>query len=146
LKLNFHLEVNGYSGFCVVIFQLTWLQLFSWWWIIFHTLSNTTLAGNDIFYTNNIEKTTESGKNKYQSKYEEKILVWIAISPMGICKPYFRNSGNAINIYMYRDEVLKPYLLPFIQKYHKNNTSFGRTKLFHISQTRLKPVQSKIFG
>ena len=63
----------------------------------------------------------KSVKNKYKSKYEEKILVWIAISPLGISKPYFRKSGYAINRYVYRDEVLEPYLLPFIQKYHKHD-------------------------
>ena len=28
----------------------------------------------------------ESHRNKYKSKYEEKVLVWIAISPRGISK------------------------------------------------------------
>ena len=28
--------------------------------------------GNEIFYSNSIEKTPESVRNKYQSKYEEK--------------------------------------------------------------------------
>jgi len=87
----------------------------------YFTLSNTTLSGNDIFYSNNKENTPESVKNKYKSKYEEKILVWIAISPLGISKPYFRKSGYAINRYVYRDEVLEPYLLSFIQKYHKHD-------------------------
>ena len=53
------------------------------------TLSHTTLSGNDIFYSNDIQKTPDDVKNKYQSKYEKKVLVWIAISPLGISKPFF---------------------------------------------------------
>ena len=87
----------------------------------YFTLSNTTLAGNDRFYSDNIQKTPESVKNKYQSKYETKVLVWMAISPLGISKPYFRNSGMAVNRFVYRDEILEPYLLPFIKKYHKHD-------------------------
>ena len=62
----------------------------------YFTLSHTTLAGNDRFYSDNIQKTPEIVKNSYKSKYEEKILVWIAILPMGmsqsICVPG-RNIG-----------------------------------------------------
>jgi hypothetical protein len=35
----------------------------------YFTYSNTNLAGNDILYSNNIEKTPENVRNKYQSKY-----------------------------------------------------------------------------
>ena len=86
----------------------------------YFTLSHTTQSGNDIFYSNNIEKTPESVRNKYQSKYEEKVLV--AISPKGISKSCFRNSGFAINRYVYRDECLEPFLIPFIKKYHRDDT------------------------
>ena len=78
--------------------------------------------GNEIFYSNSIEKTPESVRNKYQSKYEEKFWVWIAISPKGISKPCFRNSGLAINRYVYRDECLEPFLIPFIKKYHRDDS------------------------
>jgi hypothetical protein len=89
--------------------------------VSYFTLSHTTQSGNDVFYSNNIEKTPEIVKYKFQSKYEEKVLVWIAISPKGISKPYFRNSGLAINRYVYRDECLDPFLIPFINKYHKDD-------------------------
>ena len=89
----------------------------------YFTLLHTTLAGNDRFYSDNIQKTPESIKNNYKSKYEEKILVWIAIgaiSPMGISEPYFRQQGMAVNRFVYCDEKLEP-LLPFIKKYHKHD-------------------------
>ncbi len=87
----------------------------------YFTLSHTTQPGNDIFYSNNIQKTPESVKNKYEIKYEKKVLVWIAISPKGMTEPFFRESGLAINRFVYRDECLDPYLLPFIKKYHRND-------------------------
>jgi hypothetical protein len=87
----------------------------------YFTLSHTTLAGNDRFYSDNIQKTPEIIKNSYKSKYEEKILVWIAISPMGMSEPYFRQQGMAVNRFVYRDEILEPFLLPFIKKYHKHD-------------------------
>ena len=36
-------------------------------------------------------------------------------------EPYFRKSGYAIDQYLYRDECLEPCLLPFIEKYHKED-------------------------
>ncbi len=50
--------------------------------------SYITLPGNEIFYSNNIQKTPESVKNKYEIKYEKKVLVWIAISPKGMTEPF----------------------------------------------------------
>ena len=61
-------------------------------------------------------------KNKYEIKYGKKVLVWIAISPKGMTEPFFRESALAINRYVYRDESLDPYLLPFIKKYHRNES------------------------
>jgi len=61
---------------------------------------------------------TESVKNKNEIKYEKKVLVWIAISPKRYDSTIFRDSGLAINRFVYRDECLDPYLLPFIKKYH----------------------------
>ena len=56
-------------------------------------------------------------KNEYKPKYEENFLVWRALSGSGMSEPYFRKSGSAIDQYVFRDACLKPYLLPFIEKY-----------------------------
>ena len=84
-------------------------------------LSNTDQSGNNIFYSDNKENTSGKIKNKYKSKYEEKVLVWIAISGSGMSEPYFRKSGYAIDQHVYRDECIELYLLPFIEKYHKED-------------------------
>jgi hypothetical protein len=87
----------------------------------YFTLSNSTLAGNDIFYTDNLEDVPEDARYKKQSKFEKKVLVWIAISPKGMSSAYFLPAGLAINQDVYLEECLKKHLLPFIRKYHVND-------------------------
>ena len=87
----------------------------------YFTLSNTTLAGNDRFYSDNVQNTPYDVKNKLVAKYEDKLLVWIAISQNGISKPLFFKSGLAINQHVYKNQCLTNGLLPFINKYHKRD-------------------------
>ena len=47
----------------------------------YFTLSNNSQPGNDSFYSDNVQKTPASIKHKLETKYEEKIMVWLAISP-----------------------------------------------------------------
>ena len=61
--------------------------------------------------------TPDHVKYKYQAKYESKVMVWIAISPSGISKPCFSQSGLAVNQEVYKN-CLQTYLIPFIRKYH----------------------------
>ena len=46
-------------------------------------------------------------------------MVLIAISGYVMSEPFFWNSGYAIDKFVYRDECLEYYLLPIIEKYHK---------------------------
>jgi hypothetical protein len=57
----------------------------------FFTKSNGNLSGNDQFYSDNVSKTPDDVKNKHQSKFEEKILVYQAISTRGRSKALFSN-------------------------------------------------------
>ena len=52
----------------------------------YFTLSHTTLSGNNRFYSN---KTPNLIKNKYVTKFEPKILVYLAISSRGMTRPIF---------------------------------------------------------
>lgn len=81
----------------------------------YFTLSNSSLAGNDRFYSDDIGKTPEEVKYKSVKKFESKLLVWLAISPRGMTKPFFAKSGMAINQHRYL-EIIKQYLEPFIKK------------------------------
>jgi len=84
----------------------------------FFTLSNTTLAGNDRFYSDDVEKTPNNIRNKFKAKYETKLLVWLAISPRGVSSVKFVKSGLAINQKIYGDECLRKNLLPFIKNHY----------------------------
>ena len=86
----------------------------------YFTLANTTLAGNDRFYSDNLEKTPDSVKYKYKAKFEKKLLVWIAISPAGMTSPIFFQSGLAINQDVYLEKCIKAKLIPFIRQNYPN--------------------------
>ena len=111
----------------------------------YFTLSNTTLSGNDRFYSNNVQKTPERVKYKYKSKYEQKIMVWIAISPSGMSKPLFLKSGLAVNQLVYRKQCLEDRLLPFINKYHSdgNNVFWPDLSTSHYANTVQKYLKDK---
>jgi len=87
----------------------------------YFTKSHTTLAGNDGFYSDNLSITPDNVKNKYKSKFEEKVLVYIAISARGVSAPLFFKSGLAINQYVYKEECLTKRLIPFVRKHHRDD-------------------------
>jgi hypothetical protein len=77
------------------------------------------VPGNDGFYSSNLKNTPDNVKYDLQEKYAPKLLVWLAISPRGASKAYFRKSGNAVNQEVYQ-EILETRLLPFIKKNYSN--------------------------
>ena len=81
----------------------------------YFTLSHSTINGNDIFYTSNIDSTPAGVKYNEVSKYKKKLLVWICISELGVSAPIFRQSGMAVNADVYLD-IIKRGLVPFIGK------------------------------
>jgi hypothetical protein len=57
---------------------------------------------------------------KFKKKFEPKVMLYIAISPRGISKPYFQKGGLAFNQKIYEEKCLKKKLIPFIKKYHSD--------------------------
>ena len=84
----------------------------------YFTLSNDSQPGNDSFYSDNVQQTPETVRNKFKSKYEKKIMVWLAISPRGVSAPYFIPSGLAVNQEVYIKECIMKRLEPMIKKYY----------------------------
>ena len=84
----------------------------------YFTLTNSTIAGNDIFYTNDINSVPDNVRYRKKAKYEKKVLVWMAISPKGVSEALFQQSGLAINQHSYRDECLQKRLLKFVKAHH----------------------------
>ena len=56
-------------------------------------LSNINLSGNAEYYTSDPDATPNDVKPKRKSKYEPKLLVWIALSEKGVLKHYNAPSG-----------------------------------------------------
>jgi len=84
----------------------------------FFTLGHGSQPGNDCCYRDNVQKTPETVKNKFQTKYEPKIMVWLAISPKGMSTPYFVPSGLAMSQKVYLNECIEKRLVPMIKKYY----------------------------
>ena len=87
----------------------------------YFTLSNSTNAGNDSFYSSEPSQSPNNVKFKQKTKFEPKVMLYIAISPKGISKPILLKSGLAVNQDVYIQECLNKSLLPFI----KHNYSGG---------------------
>jgi len=87
----------------------------------FFTLSNITFAGNDRFYSDDVQNTPYDVKNKLVAKNEDKLLVWIAISQNRISKPLFFKIGLAINQNVYKNQCFTKSLILFINKYYKSD-------------------------
>ena len=49
----------------------------------YFTLTNIEINGNDIFYSSNAELTPSKVKYKTKDKFEDKLLVYVIISPLG---------------------------------------------------------------
>lgn len=84
-------------------------------------LSNYQLSGNAGFYSSNVEATSTEVTLKRKAKFESKLLVWVALSPAGLSKPYIVESGQAINQDIYIEKCLRSRLIPFIQQHHKKD-------------------------
>ena len=84
----------------------------------YFTLNNSINSFNKHFYSSNRKKTHESLKYNYQKKFDEKLLVWICMSPKGVGIPLIKKAGMAINKQTYLDECIKQRLLPFLKKNH----------------------------
>lgn len=82
----------------------------------YFTLSHSTVAGNDGYYTSDVSAAPPSVKFTTKKKFESKVLVWIAIGPAGVSKPLIRKSGLSINAERYLDLCIKRRLVPYIHE------------------------------
>ena len=80
----------------------------------YFTLSNSSFTGNDSYYSNDRTQTPDTVKYIDVVKFEEKVLVWMAISPKG-------PSGLAVNQEVYLNECIVKRLMPFIEKHYQKD-------------------------
>ena len=76
-------------------------------------------------YCSSEKSLTSEVKFKRTQKFEQKLLVWIAISTNGISSLFFAKQRQAINKKPYSEECIIKRLVPFIDSYHdKDKTLF----------------------
>ena len=101
-------------------------------WIIddesYFTLSHSTINSNNIFYASNIDDTPPGVKFCSKSKFEKKVLVWLAIGPNGWSEPLIKESNFAINGKVYLEECVKKRLIPYIRTHYDDNYVFWPDK------------------
>lgn len=85
----------------------------------YFTLTHSSINGNDGFYTKDVSGTPATVKFSKKAKFEQKVLVWIAIGPQGMSQCFIRKSGYAITAKRYLNECIKRRLIPYI---HSNYT------------------------
>jgi hypothetical protein len=91
-------------------------------WVIdnesYFNLSHSYLAGNDNYYTSDFDKTSNSVKYQKKSKYEKKLMVWVATSINGLSEIYVVPPRGTINSDIFIEICLEKHLIPFIKKKH----------------------------
>ena len=86
----------------------------------YFTLSHSTINGNGFYYTDDKNNAPASIKYAKSAKFEAKVLVWIAFSARGFSEPLVRESGFAVNQYVYKEECLEARLIPFLKEHHSD--------------------------
>ena len=78
-----------------------YMKFHNYVWIIddesYFTLSHSTINGNDNFWSSDVSTCPNNVKYVTTAKYEDKVMVWVAISSKGASKLYFKPSGLNIN-------------------------------------------------
>lgn len=84
----------------------------------YFTFSHSNKNANAGFWSSAVTNVPKDVKYKKKSKFEKKILVWLAISARGISRVFLVPSGLGVNQEVYLRECIIKRLLPFIQQYH----------------------------
>lgn len=106
-------------------------------------LSGNNVLGNQYFYSTDPSTAPSDVKFQKKAKFEEKVLVWIAISSRGISSVYVHKSKEAIRQGTYLTECIDKRLLPFIEKHHSDGNylfwpDLATSHYSNVVQQRLK--------
>lgn len=105
-------------------------------------LSGNNVIGNRYFYSTDPSTAPPNIKFQQQTKFEQKVMIWMAISSKGISNVYIHQSKQGVNQDIYLKECINRRLLPFIDKYHSNGNilfwpDLARSHYSNIVQQRL---------
>ena len=82
----------------------------------YFSLRHDSLPGNSYYYATSRGHAADNLRFADAKKYEEKLLVWVAIMKNGISAAFFQPSGLAINKEIYSNECVVKRLKPFVDR------------------------------
>lgn len=83
-------------------------------------VNGANCSQNSGYYTKDSSQTDPNIKFNFKKKFDEKVLVWIAISRFGHSSPYFAVKNCALDAKTYSKECITKRLHPFINSKHQN--------------------------
>ena len=86
----------------------------------YFTLSHYNMPSNQYYYAPCSGDAPDSVKYATKKKFEMKIMVWLALSPKGISKPYFCQANVAVTKEIYSEKCIRQRLYPFINENHND--------------------------
>jgi hypothetical protein len=86
----------------------------------YFSLSHSTIPQNQWYYAHCKGDAPDAQKTTTRQKFEQKVLVWIAISDQGLSRPFFCPSKQAVNQQVYSSECIEKRLAPFVAEHHSD--------------------------
>ena len=83
-------------------------------------LTGNNVIGNCYFYSTDPATAPPKVNFQCKTKFEAKVMIWMAMSSKGTSDIYVHKSIQAVNEETYLKECINKRLLPFIAKYHSN--------------------------
>ena len=82
----------------------------------YFTLDGAAMPGNSGFYSSDRKETPTDVKHKHESKFPEKVMVWMVISYRGLGEIFVSPKGQSMNRHVYIKECL-PRVKKFEDKF-----------------------------
>lgn len=83
-------------------------------------LAGDNVVGNRFFYSTDPDNAPVDVKFLRKKKFEEKVMIWMAISAKGVSSVYVHQSKQAIRQETYIRQCIEQRLIPFIKKFHSD--------------------------
>lgn len=119
----------------------------------YFTFSHSTLSGNAGYYSSNVSTTSTRTKFSRKKKFEEKVLVWIAIGPKGLSQPFIHTSKLAVNAQRYLSKCVRRRLIPYIRRNYSDgeyvfwpdqaSSHYAKVVLDHLTAQKITFVEKQ---